>query len=125
MATKDFPMLWKVYDHIAAHPEEWEQTFWMSRKLDNSCGTAFCFAGHAVDISLQGYEAQWGDDAPVDFARYIKRDGRSSAEPVDMVAREILGLDRREADLLFAGGNELEDIRNIIAGWESDENGKV
>ncbi len=48
----DAPLAWKVYDHIAAHPQEWNQCTWMTtmgfltREGIIQCGTKACYAGN-------------------------------------------------------------------------------
>jgi hypothetical protein len=54
--TKDFALMWKVYDHIVEHPEEWNQQFWIT---GSPCNTAFCFAGHAVWMTEERCQIQW------------------------------------------------------------------
>ncbi len=44
----DAELAWKVYDHIEAHPEEWNQYFWTAltgETMHIKCGTKACYAG--------------------------------------------------------------------------------
>jgi len=47
-------LAYRVLDHIKANPEEWDQSFWASKR---PCGTVACFAGWTV--ILGGYELDW------------------------------------------------------------------
>jgi hypothetical protein len=94
-----------IYQHIKAHPEEWNQFYYGCR---TDCGTAYCVAGWAA--ARAGYEMDWPDDV------YLKRIATHvTAGPlVDEVAQRILGLTDEQADDLFQEENDLDDIRAII-----------
>lgn len=119
METPDpmnFPLLWKVYDHIVAHPEEHYQEAWA---LKGTCGTQFCFAGHAVAIGRPDAEVAWkqvGDYA----AASVVIEGDMAYEIRD-IAKETLGLTDMEADALFYSGNTVEHIHRILTCWEKGE----
>lgn len=112
-AGKNFHLLWKVYDHIVAHPEEWRQGMWATK---TDCGTAYCFAGHAVTMTHPNARPVWLGGHACRFA-----DG-SGFFPYDTVARAELGLSVREADCLFGSLNSLQDIHDLIMQWEQWEN---
>lgn len=108
--AKDFPLLWKVYDYIVDHPNEWCQSQFVAPK---ACGTTFCFAGHTVmmarpDMTLNGH------------FQFVDSDG-VPVNPEDEGAR-LLGLREWEKDALFYNfTNDPGDIRNVIATWEAEE----
>jgi hypothetical protein len=110
------PLLRKALEHITAHPEEWKQSFWASNDLRegplrrpaiDSCGTAYCLAGHAV--LLAGYEFVW--ESP-DMAANVALPGELAADAVfaGHKAQELLGLTRYEAERLFHSDNSLADL---------------
>ena len=114
---KNYPLLWKVYDHIKAHPEEWHQGAWAS-KTHNTCGTAFCFAGHAVMMAHPDAEPAW----------YAEHNSTDNVVMSDGECREImtlamddLGLSDNDADVLFNGFNRMSDLHAAILGWEKDD----
>jgi hypothetical protein len=129
---KNFALLWKVYDHIVAHPEEWHQgAFALRWNLDPSdrsnnleyiahhhldvskCGTAFCVAGHAVNFSHPDAVFNFENDA------FVTIDGHGYH--IADVARGDLGLNEEEAAAIFAGFNSLDRIRELIEEWERKE----
>ncbi|MFF0498485.1 hypothetical protein ACFYU5_18915 [Nocardia aobensis] len=124
---------------ILDHPEQWDQTFW-----SNSCGTAYCFAGHAsllasgkqlrgrdlVDTELYGPD-EWTDlvTVPDDIAAAIDErspfrcfaetvDGGKAYEMCD-VAEVALGMKRiNVGDLdLFDAENSLGDLLWCLREW--------
>jgi hypothetical protein len=125
---KDWALLWKVYDHIVAHPEEWDQTMW-ARRIPNQCGTAFCFAGHAVQMVAQDAAPAWGvenregivDNGDIDLCKAWYVQSGDELRLYSEVARELLGLTEVEAGDLFAAWNELGDLHRILLGWEEEE----
>lgn len=102
-----------VYQHIKAHPEQWNQQLWGCR---NECGTAFCFAGHAVVRA--GAELAWEVDFVTDDGTFERAD--FLREPIRGIytiagyASHVLGLNGPQSNDLFAGDNTLEDLRRII-----------
>lgn len=90
-------LMQKVLDHITVHPKEWNQSTWATR---NACGTAHCFAGHAVH--MKGHSFMWdcGDvSSMVDGSQLVSD-----------VAREELGLDLFQSLSLFYYDNTLADL---------------
>ena len=117
---KDLPLLWKVYDHIAAHPEEWYQGMWVKRRItpeSTSCGTTFCFAGHAVMMAHPTVEPMWlpNDDTT---GQVVMDDGTRYA--IDSLACETLGLNETEGHQLFKATNTLPAIHDLLMTWESE-----
>ena len=114
--SKNLPLLWKVYDHIVAHPEEWYQGNWAVQVEDSMCGTAFCFAGHAVMMSHPDAEPVWEEGSAEEVTL---DDGRR--EGIMELAADDLGLDEIDAESLFCGTNSLDRIHTLIVDWESDD----
>lgn len=94
--TPNLDLLDAVMDHIDRHPEEWRQKSWF-------CGTAACFAGHAV--LMDGWEVVhvFGD---------IEKDGK--LDMVGRVAQRLLGLTVEQADRLFMSINTLDDLHLMV-----------
>ena len=104
---KDFPLLWKVYDHIVAHPKEWDQYTFVET---THCGTTFCFAGHAVMMARP--------DVTVEDDRFLDRNGDEVCP--EMEARRLLGLTDKEAHRLFyTFTSDPTELRDIILDWAS------
>jgi hypothetical protein len=104
--TKNWPLLWKVYDHIVAHPEEWNQSFYANR---TSCGTTFCFAGHAVNMV---HEVTWPEHA------FPLINNGPPGRIIPNVAAEELGLTSSETTELFCCmTTDPNDIRAILERW--------
>jgi hypothetical protein len=98
--VKNIPLLEKVYDHVVAHPEEWDQELW-----SNMCGTQFCFAGHTVMISRPDVRIMDGD--------FITEDGEVLDPQVE--AQSLLGLNYHEMyNLFYNTKTDLDDLTNII-----------
>ena len=103
------PLLTKVMDHIDAHPDEHDQDVW-ARRLDaaSPCGTTYCFAGHAVNMTLAPGERFLflNHDYPSPIA-FSVRLGPAGIRDVPDLARERLGLSRGEALALFQSDPDL------------------
>lgn len=102
----NLPLFDKVLDKIKTEPETWDQSSWAYR---TSCGTAFCFAGHVVSMTMP-------DNAYFNFGIGVETDavvidGRRLS--IRDVAQHELGLDETDASALFSGGNTLETIEYI------------
>src|SRR6478609_3488156 len=102
----NLPLLRKVLEHIDAHPEEWRQDSWATRTSASACGTAFCFAGHAV--VLAGGELLWDKETGVAF-EVTMPDGSTSR--IAAAAREALGLTCVEASDLFYAVNARQTVQ--------------
>ncbi len=113
------PLLRQTLAHIEDHPAKWDQSTWA-----NDCGTAYCFAGHAVRLhggrivenseedvyvippageDLTGYAVEWVQEIGGERTAYIQE-----------YASELLGLTFRQGMRLFAGINTLPDLRRIV-----------
>lgn len=121
---------------IEAMPERWDQETWAtSEKCPDpekdileegwSCGTGMCFAGWSVAI---GHELEWIESnspySPGCFAIPAGEAEIPSFMPVresyvkgmtiQQAARYLLGITEGEADDLFNGDNDLEDIKQRV-----------
>lgn len=120
-AFLNVPLLRKAVEWVerqAELPERkrtWYQNYWrMTRSFHpgwfeeqgRDCGTVMCVAGYVCDVS----GVQWDDATP---------DVTGDGDWVEQRARDLLGIDPVDADDLFNGGNNANDIREIaerIAG---------
>lgn len=100
-------LLSKVFDHITAHPDEHNQAEWAVLTNASSCGTAMCIAGHAVVMA--GHELYFQGDR----AFYVKPPHLD--QTIAGAAQNSLGLTRRNAEVLFSGGNTLDDLWDIVS----------
>lgn len=144
----DFPLLWKVYDHILLHPHEWDQSTWVYdlRARDDGglglhdwaqrhgvditdCGTVFCFAGHTVNIAIVGARflrvKEWAelmsDEGSEEMQMACMVETPGGLDSISDLAAMTLGLNPYQRSLLFSGGNSLEDIHLIISTWERQQ----
>ena len=112
--TPNLPLLRKVLDHIDAHPEEWEQATYATKKYADvartvECGTAFCIAGWAAVLS--GAAPYWPKGGKA-TSTFQTPDGE--LHDGDDLGREVLGLTESEAgDMhgLFSGNNTRDDVQ--------------
>lgn len=96
-ARINVPLLRKTMEHIEQHPEEWDQSFWMSE-----CGTKACFAGWACVFS--------GVEVVYSWARCTTADGDSAGA----AAQDALGLTFEDADQLFEANNTMAELRSQV-----------
>jgi hypothetical protein len=97
-----------VADMIAAIGDDiWYQNDW---RMVTDCGTAFCVAGKACDLS----GVQWAGTNE----RLIS-ETEFGVWDVQEKAQHLLGLTVSEADRLFKGSNTVEDLRVIVAEIKS------
>lgn len=109
------PLLQQTLGYIEAHPQTWEQRTYR-------CGTGMCFAGWASELAGGKWLTSDPDD---DYAEYLlaepgepfaqERQGTLTVS-VESRARRVLGLDEEQADDLFYGYNNRDDMRSIVAG---------
>jgi hypothetical protein len=106
-------------------PNGWSQGTWR-------CGTGMCYAGWASALTgaTFPYSADEAQGAPItDTGGYtvfvpaavVVRDSIGKDRRISEYARHMLGLGYEDSDLLFAGGNTLTDIDDVIAGINVDE----
>lgn len=127
----DYALLDEIMGFIKVHPETWRQESWY-RIVDlttgrevygkveeevsevNSCGAAFCFAGHvAIAKGFPSPPKKAGDEwfRMVDNPLWETPD----EETVDEFARDVLGLDEDQADTLFDAANTIDDLEFYVA----------
>lgn len=125
------PLLSKTMDHIEAHPEEWDQSMWATRK-NPQCGTIACFAGTSVlladpdakmlFIADGGYlDLEDGESiyvAPSSAALCV--DGTGRTRRIDNYAKQLLGLNSTQAANLFRGTNTMNHLRRYVAELTSE-----
>lgn len=145
--ARNTELLLTVLEHIESHQEQWNQGNWFTRFAPDesdaeatACKTSFCYAGHVA--VLEGAKTpttdhSWGVAPNLEPVRWV--DSRAGcgvphcescngnqqlydAMPegtvhVSTFARERLGLTEEEGEVLFDGGNTLEELRVIVEGF--------
>jgi hypothetical protein len=109
--TPDTELLAETMEFIETHPDEWDQGIWF--------GSPCCFAGIALELAGIAIDDEWEDVAVDDMPEHLRpaameRTGEHGTIGVGTAARLVLGLDDR-AGGLFAGSNDLDDLRRIVA----------
>lgn len=125
MANND--RLQEVLDHIENNPQTWQQDVWFINRDGteenfsieveeiNSCGSAFCFAGHAA--LKGGFTRPPANNYDSWFSRN-EETGRVTY--VDEFARDWLGVTNDQADILFSSSNTMDDLRECVAALVED-----
>lgn len=93
-------LLRKTMDHIRENSHLWNQRNWYNA---NPCGTTMCFAGHAA--VLAGFP-----QPPHDNGKAWIHNGKH----VCTYAKEVLGISHLQANRLFQGRNDLQDLENLV-----------
>jgi hypothetical protein len=121
-------LLKRTLQHIEDHPESWDQTAWVTPedfRTDDGCGTAYCFAGWAVELS--GVTPTSGASLPLAALStdvqerlnpwMIWGDGAEKRTNIESAAAALLDIDRWNGDdpHLFDGNNTLNDLRRFVA----------
>lgn len=118
-------LLRETLEYIKTHPQQWNQGVWfvwtndvgetvldsLNIKVEeqNSCGSAFCFAGHAaLRSNFPG--------PPKDNSRAWRAEVDGQTYEVSEYAKEKLGITWPQASALFYAGNTLADLE-----WMVDE----
>jgi hypothetical protein len=135
------PLLRKIKSEIEAHPETWNQEIWVTTQIGykfsrkffpnsnrmgalkaqeqaNSCGTAFCVAGHAAMLSGDPLASGLIDG----FRIYTSQ--TESGDSVQTRGLHELGLTLNEAGELFNGSNTWGRIISLfrsLAALEGEE----
>lgn len=91
-------LLEKTLQYIVDHPEEHNQAHWV-------CGTAMCFAGHAV--VLAGHQLHRLSDGTL-------TGNTVDGNHVSTIARDELGLTYMQSETLFHSKNSVHDIKEIV-----------
>lgn len=134
--TKQLARFDTALERIAAEPERHNQGIWMAvrnteafdqavvygENADGWCGTACCLAGRvvlddgAVPVFPEGDE---GEPQPGDEI-VICRTADGIERDIEVYARELLGLDRYSADVIFDPRNTLDDLRGLRDRYARD-----
>lgn len=118
--------LFSIYKQIKTEPQTWNQNVWaidwdLGRErgqsiMGNVCGTAYCFAGHAVVRA--GYRIVWPNHS---IQSELAEDDKGNVHEIETLAQNILGLDEDQAEELFGASNELEHIRVAIKEFTGED----
>lgn len=104
-------LLDRTLAHVEAHPDEWNQ-------LTYRCESGLCFAGWAAVLA----GGRWVE--PEKYSSVLvaeegdpdeDRLHTSGSVHAHDRAQRVLGLDGDTADDLFAAGNDIHDLRRIVA----------
>ena len=126
------PELLKLAVKAIEHDEKrWDQIYWgvgvaTDEKIHgltvvdvNHCGSTMCLAGHIVDqagLPLLSSGGEWGiriTGRQVRTGWTLDEDGGSTT--IMKRAKELLGLNDRQANLLFSwGGDSVEEFKQVI-----------
>lgn len=140
-------LLDKVLNHIQAQPYTWDQDVWRTFGNDTNfktvtddnkskdvlavdCGTSFCFAGWACQLSNE--PAEWHSKTTL-YAN--EADIEQHGDEVDTAggfkviepgyrAQRLLGLDNDQAEAMFAEGRTMEELENYIEQIKAGVEGK-
>jgi hypothetical protein len=139
------PLLDKVLGYIEANNDLWNQNVWAEVNINGfdgdtlkrmilddpenpACGTAMCFAGHACNLS--GWRpffrpvTTWGGELDGKSNEYmldssihsdVCRNKAGEVASVKQKATELLGINLSDADALFDGNNDLDELREMAA----------
>ena len=116
---KNWPLAWRVVEHIINHPETHNQGLYVT-----PCGTAACVAGWAVALSGWKFATEHGE-----FIEEAISPDRRYQTDVRTVAVDLLGIRDSDADYgvdsdadeLFNGGNSVHDILTKLTKWAEDD----
>ncbi len=124
---------------IRENPELHDQKYWGRRIFDTSdlrvekggvvgavplCGTKMCAAGFTV--VRHGYQMEFRT-SPYAGGRHLEVTAETCIAPdgerrsIEDAARRILGLDWAEATAFFHAANTVEDLEDMVDGWEAEE----
>jgi hypothetical protein len=115
-ANHNIAALNEVMDHIDAHPDDHDQSFWASPVYDQhpdgtvSCRTTACFAGWAVLLHPDAKHESASD--PIEF-----RGNYLGTDAIPALAQQILGLDWVEAAWMFNGNRTVDELRLAVRLW--------
>lgn len=143
MTTRNWPELIAVMQYIIDHPEKWDQSVYT-----NTCGTAFCFAGHAA-IRAGGRQITYGeipgnvfgnerytdlvtipDSLKVEVDKLLEQShfqrshitrGGLTAYDMGYVANVALALSETDCDYLFDAKNTLQNLVWILSQWARED----
>lgn len=120
-----------VMNKIESEPYNWDQDVWRTDgKVETDsegrtyqpvdCGTSFCFAGWACQLGPE--PTVWFDTMCLyanesdnfEMVRERKEGGQKTVGP-EARAQRLLDLDADQADLLFASGAGMEELKYYVA----------
>lgn len=104
-------LLERTLAQIEAHPETWDQQTWAAK---TTCGTAHCFAGHAVMLAHPNAIPVFDGASTTSFVTIPDHPVRAIWWIPDL-ARDLLDLGRSTGDILFNATNTLEELRAMVA----------
>lgn len=110
-------LLQRTLAQIEAHPEQWDQRNFASQV---NCGTSYCFAGWSIALDHPTAAFLFEDAHPKQSVdRFADRVSLDPYAPdvrwISTVAQELLGLSGDTAEILFAAGNTLDELRAMVA----------
>jgi hypothetical protein len=108
--TIDVALLRKELEYVTAHRDQWEQREWIARHY---CGTTGCLAGNVVLNA--GYRPSWKSNDASSAAYVTLPDDPHVVRSVRGVARDLLGLDEEQSNVMFASHNTLHDLWQLAA----------
>lgn len=117
----DEVLAWVTQEHEKqqrGEPSHWDQGSWFTKfdagtpESRNYCSTACCIAGYVVErdggvprFIMPSYNALQATAARMPDGELVI---------IEEYAREVLGLTEDQADALFGGGNDYNDIVSVI-----------
>lgn len=116
--TLDIPLARKVLEHLLAHPEEHDQSYFGVQK---SCGTTACIAGTAILMDSQSKVA-WEPCSQGIQMQCVAIDGEFVS--IDDRAAELLGLSLVDSTRLFYtydNGAALRILASYIEQAETEQ----
>lgn len=116
---KNWPLAWRVVEHIIDHPETHNQGVYVT-----ACGTTACVAGWAVALSgwtFAKYDGDFIEEAISPDGAY-QTHAREAAVNLLGIADVDADYDvNSDADDLFSGGNTVYDILIKLTEWAEDD----
>lgn len=111
--TINVVLLRQTLEQIETHPETWYQNAYR-------CNTGMCFAGWAAELAGGKWLSSPGG-AVSDLLIAEPDDGEDALYRGDVLsidasarAKRVLGIDEDQAEDLFAAGNDLDELREIV-----------
>jgi hypothetical protein len=115
--TPNAALAYAVLDQIEAHPENWDQAKWISRKAE--CGTSGCFAGWTAMLS--GYKPVFANSTTSEAT--IVQDSADGEVRVSELAQQLLGARYHrlvdadgyyDEEDLFSEYHDFDDLRRLV-----------
>lgn len=99
-----------VYVKDVINRDNWEQSRWGVQRP--SCGTTACLAGQAV-MDAGGKLIFERRSEGLSVATFCTMPGKPMGMPIELVAQDLLGLTPEQANDLFDGDNDYDDMVEI------------